>query len=139
MAITNDYRQQHADLVKLVTKVAPLLTGASAAEKAGEIRKALSELMGKLNMHLAMEDNSLYPLMLKSANSEMSVMATKFKTEMGGIKAAVVAFNSKWTEQTIKDKPVDFCNECKGIFDALGKRIQAENTQLYAMYDKIAS
>ena len=137
MSKTESYRKQHGELLGYAGKISPLLNEKDAKKNAGEIRKTLSEMIGKLQIHLTMEDKALYPAMMKSPDKGVRETATKFNAEMGGIKAVVTSFSSKWTSDAIEKSPAEFCKECGGIFSALAKRIEAEDAVLYDMYDKL--
>ena len=137
MTKTESYRRQHGELLAYAGKISPLLNEKDAKKNAGEIRKMLSDLIGKLQVHLTMEDKALYPNMMKSTDKEVRETATKFSNEMGGIKDVVTSFSSKWTADAIEKSPADFCKECCGIFSALARRIEAEDAVLYDMYDKL--
>jgi len=139
MATTDLYRKQHADLVNLVGQIvtkldAGKLKGADAAPTA-DLLKALA---GKLIIHLAAEDQQLYPKMAKSSDKIVAATAKRFQQEMGGLKAAFEAYYGKWSmAKAIQSDPPGFIAATKGVFDALGKRVQRENTELYPLADKM--
>ncbi|NIQ08672.1 MAG: hypothetical protein GWO08_01590, partial [Gammaproteobacteria bacterium] len=64
MANTQQFRQQHDDLLTIATKMAESFDVDSLSRDAKEMRALLSELAGKLKVHLAMEDKHLYPKLL---------------------------------------------------------------------------
>jgi len=51
---------------------------------------------------------------------------------MGGIGQAVKTYKEKWSSALeIQKEPNEFIKQTKGIFDALVKRIDKENNELY--------
>lgn len=138
MAATENFRKQHAEMVELVRKIEPLLDPQKLVTAAGEARTLLSTLIGKLSLHLAVEDNSLYPRLKQHKDGKVRELATKFETEMSGVKPVVEAFSRKWTESAIRTDPKAFCDETRKIFAVLGDRIQRENTQFYPVVDQAA-
>ncbi len=138
MSRTQSFRTQHQEIGDILKQVEAVLTPATVAAKGDEVRKTLVALTGKITIHLAMEDKSLYPTMVASANADAKKMAQDYMTEMGGLADAYKAYVGKWGNgQIISAQAETFCTETKGIIDALRKRIQREETQLYPLADSI--
>lgn len=135
MAITESLRKQHAEMVEAVRQIDAGLDPQRLAASAGEIRNRLSALLGKLTMHLAVEDNSLYPSLAKHANPKLREIGSKFASEMSAVKPSVEAFSKKWTESAITKDAAGFCAEAKKLFGVLGERIKRENTELYPLLE----
>jgi len=122
----------------MVGDLTPLLASPDTAiAQAKEIRTGLSQLMGKLNVHLSGEDKVLYPKMKGSSNAEAVSAAGRFETEMGGIAAAAKAFSRKWQVPTIQSVPEEFLAEIGDLVATLGARIEQENTVLYPLADQL--
>ncbi len=136
MAVTDNFRKQHAELIELVRGIESALDPQKLAAGVSEVRSKLSTLLGKLSLHLAMEDNSLYPRLEKHQDAKIRDVAKKFSTEMSGVKPNVEAFSRKWTETAIRADGAAFCAEAKSLFGLLADRIQRENTQFYALVDQ---
>ncbi len=136
MAVTEILRKQHAELVETVRQIEASLDPQHLTAGAGEMRRLLSTLIGKLKMHLAMEDNALYPSMQKHVDAAMRDAGAKFSSEMAAIKPVVEAFSKKWSEAEIAKNAAAFCAETKQIFAVLADRIKRENTQLYPLVEK---
>lgn len=138
MAKTTTLRGQHDELVRIVTKISPLLTSNKIQENAKIIRDLLSDLFGKLNVHLVIEDKSLYPGLIKNPDDNVKKVAQKFIEEMGSIGEAVKAYKQEWpTASHIQKNPNDFLEQTKGLFDALANRIERENNELYKLVDEL--
>lgn len=140
MSRSDSFRSQHGEILQMVKEIAPLLNLAQLAQDAGAVRGMLTKLAGKLSVHLAMEDKSLYPLMLANGDPRVKGTAQRFSDEMGGIKQVFEQYSKKWpTPSAIQGNPEAFVKETKGLFDALGKRITRENNELYPLYDGMTS
>jgi iron-sulfur cluster repair protein YtfE (RIC family) len=135
MAATDSFRKQHAELVEIVQRIERSLDPQKLAAGATEMRGLLSTLMGKLSLHLAMEDNSLYPRLERHPDAKVRDMAKRFMSEMSGVKPIVEAYGRQWTESTIRADAAGFCAETKKIFAVLADRIRRENTDFYPMAD----
>lgn len=135
MAATDNFRKQHGEMFEIVKRIEALLEPQKAAASANEVRGLLSTMMGKLTLHLAMEDNVLYPRLQNHQDPKVREMAKQFMNEMAGVKPTVEAFGRKWTESEIRNNAAAFCAETKKLFAVLADRIKRENTQLYPMAD----
>jgi hemerythrin-like domain-containing protein len=137
MAATDAYRKQHSELLALAAKLADALDPAKLGRDATPARLILSNLSGKLKVHLAMEDNSLYPRMLQDSDPAVSAMARRFADEMGGIAKAFGGYVERWpSANAIQLAPQQFIDETRKIFAALASRIERENNQLYPLLDQ---
>jgi len=123
--------------MSLATELSRLLLATKLAKDAAQAHKLLTELTGKLIVHLAAEDQVLYPQLLKAKNPRTQTMAKRFITEMGSIAQAFKSYVVKWgSPASIQANPEAFVTETKGIISALGERIRKENTQLYPLADQ---
>ncbi len=138
MSKTKSFRDQHDDLLKIASEISAHLNVDELTKDASEVRSLLSKLLGKLGVHLSMEDKTLYPKLLEHSDERVKSMAKRFIDEMGGIGEAVKAYKGKWSSPVqIQKDPSDFIEQTKGIFDALVKRIEKENNELYKTVDEL--
>ena len=118
------------------------ISGLMARDVAGsseQIRTLLAGFAGLLKMHLASEDKGLYPQLLQSNDAALKAMAGRYMNEMGGMKTAFEAYLGKWpSAASILAKPDPFRTETTALFQALGKRIDRENNELYARVDALS-
>ena len=135
MGYTDKFRTQHDDILRVAGDItSQLKTNGDAAA----LRKLLSNLAGKVNFHLAMEDEALYPQLMKAGTADVKARATKFKEEMGGLGKVFTDYNNKWQTSAIRADFDGFANETRKVFGALAKRIERENKELYPLADKAA-
>ncbi len=135
MARTTRFREQHVDILQLANELRSI-GPERLAQDGGPARQLLSRLLGKLNLHLAVEDRSLYPELRKSSDAKIASMAVQFETEMGGIAEKVIAWGKRWsTAATIQAEPGRFIIEGTEIMDVLKKRLAREHKDLYPALD----
>ncbi|HEV7122042.1 MAG TPA: hemerythrin domain-containing protein [Rhodanobacter sp.] len=137
MSRTARFREQHVEILRLAAEL-QRIPEPQLRENAGPARKALSNLLGKLTLHLAVEDRSVYPQLQSSPNAAVANMAKRFEQEMGGIAAKVQAWGNSWpTPGAIQADPRRFITETADIITILKQRMQRENLELYAAADAI--
>ncbi|MCC6213435.1 MAG: hemerythrin domain-containing protein [Polyangiaceae bacterium] len=136
MAKTDAFRDQHKKALEVVKAIQARLDPAKLQVDAQPVASDLAKLSGALQVHLAMEDKSLYPDLMKSRDPAAKKAAEDFSREMGGIAAAFGAYAKKWNALTIRSNAQDFVRETRSIFDALGKRIGREERELYPLADR---
>jgi len=138
MGKTENFRQQHKEMLQIANEISPLLKADQLTANANAVAQSLAKLAGKLNVHLSMEDKVLYPKLIEHQDPNVKSMANKFIDEMGKIKEVYAQYSNKWSSpEAIKKNPPDFINETKGIFEAISKRITKEDSELYALVDRL--
>ncbi len=138
MINTARFRTQHDELLAIVNDISGLLDVNALNQDASQARSLLSKLLGKLKVHLAMEDKSLYPQLISHDNDKIKSVAGQFKNEMSGIARSVEEYNQRWpTATSIQENASAFVRETSGLFNALGGRIDKENSVLYKLCDDL--
>jgi hypothetical protein len=138
MRPTEKFRAHHDDLLAMAGQIASGLDVASLQKDARGVRAQLSKLAGLLNVHLTMEDRTLYPKLEAHPSPAVAATAARFMREMGGLKAAFLAYANRWGARQIEEAPAAFVDETGAIFAALADRIARENDELYALLDQAA-
>jgi hemerythrin-like domain-containing protein len=132
----SNFLSQHKDAATVVGQIEGKIA-AGVAANADEIRSLLNGLVGKLKIHLAMEDKNIYPKAAESSDPTLKQMSVKLQQEMDGLAGALVAYSQKWMmAATIKAQPDAFAAETKAVFDALKKRITVEERDFYPLCAK---
>lgn len=135
---TQRFRNQHDVLVAMAVELSERSQSIDSLEAAVAIRDLLNRLAGKLVVHLAKEDESLYPRLLESPESSVVAMTKKFIREMGDLASTFETYNKRWvTPANILERQDEFRSETATIVGALGERIDRENNQLYNMADSL--
>lgn len=136
MTLTENLVKQHVDLLNLVEKITAHLQVDKVTSDPDEISNMLSQLAGKLTMHLAVEDKSLYPKLLGHSDDKVKKVTQKYIDEMGQLAQAFQSYLDKWRGANAKrDDAQKFIDETKAVFGALGKRIKSENSELYPLLE----
>lgn len=131
---TKIYREQHGRLRQIVRELAAMES--SGADDL-EIRRTLGRLTGTVKIHLAGEDEGLYPRLLAHPDAGVRTKAREFQDSMGGLATAYIAFSEKWMSGSrLRDERKAFFGELAGVADALGKRMDLEDRELYALADR---
>lgn len=135
MGFSDKFRAQHDEILAMAGEITVKLKGKPDAT---EIRKLLSNLAGKVNFHLAMEDKALYPRLMQVKGSDAQVTATKFQNEMGGLAEVFSSYNNKWQVSAIRSDFEGFAEQTRKVLGALAHRISRENADLYPLADREA-
>jgi hypothetical protein len=137
---TERYRAQHAEILQLATDLKRHLSPATLAADAGPARHILSELSGKVLMHLAAEDNVFYPQMLKSADAKTRALTRRFAAEMHPISDAFKRHAVRWgSARAIQANAEAFVRETQRIIQVLIERIRREHVELYSLADRLSA
>ncbi|HEX2544178.1 MAG TPA: hemerythrin domain-containing protein [Ramlibacter sp.] len=134
MGFTDKFRTQHDEILQLAGEITEQLKRKDM--DAAVVRKQLSNLAGKVNFHLAMEDKALYPRLIERKGTRAETTATKFQTEMGGLAQVFTEYNNKWQLSAIRADAAGFGNETRKVFGALAHRIARETSELYPLADQ---
>lgn len=136
MSRTTRYREQHADIAKVVADLEAQLDATKLGADGAPARKLLSSLAGKIAVHLSAEDEHLYPELARSNNEKLKAVASQFAKDMGPIAKAFTGYVAKWpTPTAIKSDPASFIAETKSVLAVLKERIRKENQELYPLAD----
>lgn len=135
---THRFRTQHSEIGDIVGKIETILAKPAWSAQAQDIRQAFSELSAKLRIHLALEDDVLYPRLARHGDSKVRDLAVRYQTEMGGIRQVYEDFLSQWVHSgKLLTDPAGFQTTTKGLFAALKDRIHRENTEVYTLVDSV--
>jgi hemerythrin-like domain-containing protein len=97
-------------------------------------RQSLVSLAAVLNIHLTLEDQALYPTLLKHPEPKVQAKAKAFMEEMGGLKIALTGHLQRWTAtERVKAEPASFQRETLDLVKVLKRRLDAEDGELYPM------
>ena len=135
MKPTENYRRQHNEIVDIARKIEAGIAPGKLPAGTGDMRGLMTTLAGKLNVHLAMEDDALYPRLKDHSDPKVRELATRFSTEMSTIKPVVQSYMTKWSDAGIRANPTEFTSDTKKLLGALADRIQRENNELYVAVD----
>lgn len=133
MRYMDKFRTQHDDILRAMAEISERI---KAKAEPATLRTLLSGLAGKVNFHLAMEDQALYPRLMESGDAAVKARATKFKDQMGDLGEVFTRYNARWQVSAIRGDAQGFADETRKVFGALAKRIERENAELYPLADQ---
>lgn len=134
MTNTANLERQHQEFFDLITKMELHKSEQQVKDNAGTISLLLSQLSGKLKIHIISEDKFLYPALMKNTNPKIKTTSQAFFEEMGGLSKVFEEFkNSFATTNKIASNSAAFLRESQKVFLALKKRIEKENKDLYPL------
>lgn len=140
----DDFKRQHADVLWIVNFLRARIHSEINDLEARKIQYELAALTGKLSIHLAMEDKSLYPNLLKNRNLSIAKTAEQFMAEMGELIKNYKEYSRNWADvNSIRTQPEKFIVETDLIIEKLILRIKREEQELYPLveetYEKMAA
>ncbi len=137
MGITGNFRKQHKELLETAAQISSHLNPDELSKDATEIYDLLMEFANKTNYHLKMEDDILYPALLRHPEKIVRALAKLYLDKMGRIKNEFNNYMANWPDpKTVRANPDSFINETKEIFEILSRRMDKEDNELYSFIDK---
>lgn len=137
MSRTYTLRRQHDALEQLTQQIITRMQRINTRDDAMECARTLAKLTGILQLHLAAEDNSLYPRLRASPDRKTAETARAFAEEMGGLATIYSEFVSEWpTGNAIFADLEGFRTQASLVFSALARRIGRENEELYPLAEQ---
>jgi iron-sulfur cluster repair protein YtfE (RIC family) len=136
MAITDNLKKQHKEISDIVKQISVLLNPDVLSQDAEQAGILLSKLTENLELHLAWEDEALYPALQRHPKEEVRILTKVFSEEMGGISKTFARYTANWPNAAaIQNDPDSFINESRDIFASLSSRINQENNHLYPLLE----
>jgi len=126
---------EHGELSKLAAAL-QLLVDQSRPDgvRVAQARWALSRLLAT---HLAAEDVHVYPRLQASGDRAVAALANRFAHQLGGLAARWRSYMADWQGERVRTEWPAFCAETKTIMQALERRIEQEEQQLYPLLDRL--
>lgn len=135
-----DLTRYHNDHQKILDLINALRTHthAGVAENATSISMLIVEAASFIKLHLAAENNILYPQLSRSSNPALVAMGQRFQHEMHGLSESFAEFVQRWrVAAQLAEKPDIFRDDANTILKALFLRLQHENAELYPALEAI--
>lgn len=134
---TNNLLRQHQEMLDLAAEIGQYQNQLQVRENAGAISNLLSQLAGKLKMHLMVEDQFVYPKLAIHSDVQIQKTSQNFANEMGDLGKAFGDYKTKYLGATKIANNADlFIVDTKNIFTALTKRMEKETRSLYPLLNK---
>ena len=129
-------REEHAKLAKMFGRLGEIISQPTALDRM-ELFDLRRDLVSTLLAHLKLEDWALYPRLIDSGDSEAAAAGAMFKEEMGGLAPVFIAYTEKWHAGAITADWPGYCEETRGVLDALTNRLTRENRELFPQLERI--
>ncbi len=124
---------QHQDIKENVKKILRLINQEQST-KSKEIFNSLSKLSQKLDDHLVLEDDALYPILFNYRDPHIKEIAKQFIKEMGDFHDTFIAYTNEWnTPHSLEDHFSVFHEQTSNILSKLIKRKEKEDNELFTL------
>lgn len=129
---------QHEACLAIVQDIKARCNPVADRQTAVEITLMLARLTGILRIHLALEDEILYPALRNSSDPDIAEIGARFWQEMGGLADRFLEFVERWKRADVLLAEQDrFRTESAAVFKALADRIDREHRDVYPLVARI--
>ena len=125
-----ELKKEHGQIAGILNEVSKL----GISSKEGQ-QKLMDAKLGLL-AHLKKEDDKLYPVLKRAAESDPDLKQTLdiYAKDMAGISKAAIDFFTKYANG---GSGMEFAKDMAGLFSTLKTRIRKEEDVLYKEYDRL--
>lgn len=125
------FKHQHHDILASIAALRKA-SHAGVKENAAEIARLIIEMSSTIKLHLAVEDQVLYPALRNGNNAALARMGRKYQDEMGTIASAYMGFAERWNQaSSVSGDPEGFRADANTVLKTVHDRMQKENTVFY--------
>ena len=129
-------RKQHDGLVGQIDSIVKFIRENKDAFNEEMMRELLTNLSAELELHLLIEDDLLYPALIKDSTESIRNIAHIFSNELGGVEETFKRYKAKWIGQgTIAESLEAFISETEAMEKLLRNRIDKENNELFPLLE----
>ncbi len=129
-------RSQHDGLVEQVDSIVKFINENKNAFNEEMLRELLTNLSAELELHLLIEDDLLYPALMKDSTASIRNVAHVLSNELGGFKETFKRYKAKWIgQETMVESLEAFISETETMATLLRKKIDKENKQLFPLLE----
>lgn len=134
MVPTETFKRQQADILDLARRISDRLDEGPLSAQVDEILFMLRGLRDKVTIHLAAEDQLLFPRLEREATDELAFVADQFRGELSALCQDIDDFTARWDDKnTILVQPSRFLRETGGLLAVLGHSLERERLRLYPL------
>ncbi|MFH1843481.1 MAG: hemerythrin domain-containing protein [bacterium] len=131
-----ELKQQHLDLQDRCERILQIVDSGPLKSRAGVVLELMTALSLDLDEHLRLEDDYLYPAMMRRSQPLIRRTAERFAQELGGLRQRCTEFMTRWSDQeTIRREVEQFRTETSAMANALRVRMQREDEELFPLLD----
>ncbi|MDM7957585.1 hemerythrin domain-containing protein [Blastomonas sp.] len=127
-------QSQHEACLAIIQDIQTRSACIADRPSAVEITLMLARLTGILRIHLALEDEILYPALRKSSDPHVAAIGERAWREMGGLADIFLDFIDRWKRaDALLANQARFRSESDTVFKALAQRIDMEHREVYPL------
>ncbi|WP_081985134.1 hemerythrin domain-containing protein [Sphingomonas sp. 35-24ZXX] len=131
-------QSQHEACLAIVEDIQARSAHIADRPSAVEITLMLARLTGILRIHLALEDEILYPALRNAKDPKIATAAEHYWREMGGLADTFLDFVDRWKRaDMLLTEAERFRSESAAVFKALADRIGREHDEIYPMAERL--
>lgn len=124
-------KHQHRDIKQRIAALRDL-TRAGVEDNAEAIALDIVAMSALIKLHLAVEDQVLYPALQADGQSDLAQLAQHYQSDMVPIAAAYDAFARRWnTSQRVRENVVEFRDDANLVLRKLHERMLREDRDFY--------
>lgn len=125
------FKHQHTDILRSIATLRALAqTGVEG--NASAIAQGIVAMSGTIKLHLAVEDQVLYPALQRGDNPDLARLGRKYQSEMASIASAYDAFARRWnTAENVRRNAQGFRDEANVVLRSVFERMQREDHDFY--------
>ena len=125
------FKHQHVSILGSIAALRSL-AHAGVAHNAAEIARLIVAISSTIKLHLAVEDQVLYPALQRGGNADLARMGRQYQSEMASIASAYDAFARRWnTAEQVRRDAEGFRSEANVVLRRVFERMQREDHDFY--------
>ena len=125
------FKHQHTDILRGIATLRAL-AHAGVEGNATAIAQGIVAMSGTIKLHLAVEDQVLYPALQRGGNAELARMGRQYQSEMASIASAYDTFARRWnTADNVRRGAQDFRDQANVVLRKVYERMQREDHDFY--------
>lgn len=129
------FKHQHLDILDSIDRLRAS-SRAGIVENADSIAAQIIAMSGVIQLHLAVEDGSLYPALAKG-DARLARMSAAYQHEMRDIVADYQAFARRWNlAHRLAAAPEQFRSDANSVLRRLWERIRREDIEFYPAIER---
>ena len=133
-------QSQHEACLAIVQDIQTRSMHISDRAAAVEVTLMVARLTGILRIHLALEDEILYPALRRSSDPRTAEIGERYWREMGGLADMFLDYVDRWKRaDAVLAEQERFRSESATVFKALADRIEKEHREIYPLAEQVAA
>ncbi len=138
MSRTAHLQSQHEACFAIVQDIKARSVSIADRPGAVEVTIMLARLTGILRIHLALEDEILYPALRNSNDPGIAEIGERYWRELGGMADTFLDFIDRWKRaDVLLAEQARFRCESAEVFKTLAKRIAIEHREVYPLVERM--